>query len=96
MGLMQYLAPVVCLLHATTLSDLILPEIFLFLTFKKALVGLKMMKIPSETPGSESGAFMEATEDMESIMLNTGNGSTKVVHFEPRFEEEEVVPAPFV
>ena len=55
-----------------------------------------MMKMPSETPGSESRAFMEATEDMESIMLNTGNGSTKVVHFEPRFEEEEVVLAPFV
>ena len=55
-----------------------------------------MMKISSETPGSESGAFMEATEDMESIMLNTGNGSTKVVHFEPRFEEEEVVLAPLV
>ena len=55
-----------------------------------------MMKISSETPGSESGAFMEATEDMESIILNTGNGSTKVVHFEPRFEGEEVVLAPFV
>ena len=55
-----------------------------------------MMKIPPETPGSESGTFMEATEDMESIMLNTGNGLTKVVHFEPRFEGEEVVLAPFV
>ena len=55
-----------------------------------------MMKIPSETPGSESRAFMEATEDMESIILNTGNGSTKIVHFEPRFEGKEVVLAPFV
>ena len=55
-----------------------------------------MMKIPSETPGSESGAFTEATEDMESIMLNTGNGSTKVVHYEPCFEGEEVILAPFV
>ena len=60
------------------------------------MVGLKMMKIPSETPGRESGAFMEATEDTEGIMVNTGNGSTKVVHFEPRFKGEEVVLAPFV
>ena len=50
------------------------------------------MKISSETPGRESGAFMEATED---IMVNTGNGSTKVVLFEPRFEGE-VVLGPFV
>ena len=76
---------------------MILPEMFfLFLIFKKALVGLKMMKISSETLCSESGAFMEATEDMESIMLNKGNGSTKAVHFEPRFEGEEVILAPFV
>ena len=54
------------------------------------------MKISSETPGRESGAFMEATEDMEGIMVNTGNGSTKVVLFEPRFEEEGVVLGPFV
>ena len=89
MGLIQYLAPVVCLLHATILSDVILLEIFLFLTFKKALVGLEIMKIPSETPGRESGAFMEAIVDTEGIMVNTGNGLTKVVHFEPCFEGEE-------
>ena len=29
-------------------------------------------------------------------MEYTGNGSTKVVHFEPRFEGEGVVLAPFV
>ena len=55
-----------------------------------------MMKIPSKNPGREPGAFMEATEDMEGIMVNTGNGLTKVVHFEPRFEEGGVVLAPFV
>ena len=55
-----------------------------------------MMKIPSKTPGREPGAFMEATEDMEGIMVNTGNGSTKEVHFEPRFGGERVVLGPFV
>ena len=39
---------------------------------------------------------MEATEDMEGIMVNTGNGLTKVVHFEPRFGEEGVALGPFV
>ena len=29
-------------------------------------------------------------------MEYTGNGSTKVVHFEPLFQEEEVVLAPLV
>ena len=55
-----------------------------------------MMKIPSETPGRESGTFMEATEDMEGITVNTGNGSTKVVHFEPHLEGEGVALGPFV
>ena len=39
---------------------------------------------------------MEATEDTEGIMVNKGNGSIKVVHFEPRFEGEGVVLGPFV
>ena len=39
---------------------------------------------------------MEATEDTEGILENTVNGSTKVVHFEPRYEGEGVVLAPFV
>ena len=55
-----------------------------------------MMKIPSETSGRESGAFLEATEDTGGIMVNTGNRSTKVVHFEPHFEEEGVVLGLFV
>ena len=55
-----------------------------------------MMEIPSQTTRRASGAFMEATEDTEGIMVNTGNGSTKVVHFEPRFEGEGVVLGLFV
>ena len=93
---MQYLAPVVCLLHATTSSDLVLPELFIFPTVKEALVGPKMTLILSKTTKRVSGGFMEATGDMECIMLNTRNGSTKVVHFEGQFEGEGVVLAPFV
>ena len=52
---------------------------------KKALVGPKMIVIPSKTTGRVSQGFMEATEGTEGIMENTGNGSTKVVYFEPRF-----------
>ena len=55
-----------------------------------------MMEIPSQTTRRASGAFMEATEDTEGIMVNTGNGSTKVVYFEPRFEGEGVVLGLFV
>ena len=55
-----------------------------------------MTTIPPQTTGRLSGGFMEATEDTEGIMENTGNRSTKVVHFEPRFEGEEVVLALFV
>ena len=39
---------------------------------------------------------MEATEDMEGSMEKTGNGSTEVVHFELRFEGEEVALAHFI
>ena len=39
---------------------------------------------------------MEATEDMEGIMENTGNGSTEVVHFEQGFKGEGVALAHFV
>ena len=55
-----------------------------------------MMEIPSQTTRRVSGGFMEATEDTECIMENTGNGSTEVVHFEQRFEGEEVALAQFV
>ena len=55
-----------------------------------------MIEIPSQTTRRASGAFMEATEDTEGITANTGNGLTKVVHFEPRFEEEGVVLGIFV
>ena len=55
-----------------------------------------MMEIPSQTTRRTSGAFMEATEDTEGIVVNTGSGSTKVVHFEPHFEGEGVVLGPFV
>ena len=54
-----------------------------------------MMEIPSQTTRRVSGAFMEATEDTEGIMENTGNGSTEVVQFEQRFEEEGVTLAHF-
>ena len=74
----------------------VLPEFFLFPTVKKALVGPKMTVLPSKTTGRVSRGFMEATEDTEGIMVNTRNGSTKVVHFEPCFEGEGVVLAPFV
>ena len=60
------------------MSDWALPEIFLFPTLKEALVSPKRMEIPSQTTRRASGAFMEATEDTEGIMENTGNGSTKV------------------
>ena len=55
-----------------------------------------MVAIPPYTTGRLSGGFMEATEDMEGIMENTGNGSTEVVHFKRHFKGEEVVLAPFV
>ena len=35
-----------------------------------------MTAIPPQTTGRLSGGFMEATEDTEGIMENTGNGST--------------------
>ena len=47
-----------------------------------------MIALPSKTTGRASGGFMVATRDMEGIMVNTGNGSTEVVHFEGRFEGE--------
>ena len=53
-----------------------------------------MMEIPSKNTGRVSGAFMEATEDTDGIMERIGNGSTKVAHFELRFEGEGVVLAP--
>ena len=52
-----------------------------------------MMEIPSQTTRRASRSFMEATED---IMEKTGNGSTEVVHFELRFEEEGVALDHFV
>ena len=52
-----------------------------------------MMEIPSQTTRKASGAFMEATEDTEGIMVNTGNGST---NFEPRFEGKGVVVDLFI
>ena len=55
-----------------------------------------MMAIPPQTTRRLSGGFMEATEGTEGIMENTGNGSTRVVHFEPRFEGEGVVLGLFV
>ena len=57
-------------------------------------MGPKMIQIPSQTPGRASGGFMEAIEDTEGIMENTGNGSTELVHFERHFEGEAVVLAP--
>ena len=95
-GPVLVLGQLIWLYTATAWSDWALPEILSFPTFKEALVSPKMMEIPSQNTGRASGAFMEATEDTEGIMVNTGNGSTKVVHFEPRFEGEEVVLAPFV
>ena len=49
--------------------------------------------MPSQTTRRVSRGFLEATEDTEGIMENTGNGSTEVVHFEQSFEEEEVALA---
>ena len=40
-----------------------------------------------QTTRRTSRGFMEATEDMEGIMENTGNGSTEVVHFEQGFKD---------
>ena len=67
-------------MQATTSSDLVLPELFLFPMVKEALGGPKMTAILSKTTGRVSGGFMEATEDTECIMVNTRNGSTEVVH----------------
>ena len=55
-----------------------------------------MMEIQSQTIRSASGSFMEATEDTEGIIENTGNGSMEVVHLEQHFEGEGVALAHFV